>query len=325
MSTRIHPYAGTDIAIVIPTFNRPEKMTNILNSLISQTERCGRVVVVDGGESVKDIVNQFADRLPVEYHRCIPPGQIRQRNYGISLLGPESRLIASFDDDIVLEPNALKVMIDFLNHCEPDAAGVGFNMVNFPPHRFSFLKALFGMSSARQGQVLRSGFNVTIANPQKDFKSQWLCGGATIWKSEILKQHLNKEIDSRWAASEDLIFSYPIGKKYPLYVCADAKVRHEHVNDHKADNKYRYYGRTFTLWHLSFIEQHRELSRLRFFWMIIGQILGRLISGAVGRQRNQLYTALGLIDGMLDGIAALRNRTDLTALLIEDTCSHRQN
>ncbi len=325
MPSETQPYIGRDLAIIIPTFNRPEKMANILTSLAAQIEPCGRIIVVDGGGSVERVVERFTERLPVEYHRCTPPGQIRQRNYGIALLGSETRLIAYFDDDIVLEPDAIKVMIAFLNGCEPDTAGAGFNMVNFPPHRLSLLKALFGMSSRQQGRVLRSGFNVTIANVQEDLRAQWLCGGATVWKSEILRKFLNKEINSRWAASEDLVFSYPIGKKFPLYVCANARVRHEHVNDHKAVNKYKYYGRTFTLWQLSFIEQHPELSRLYFFWMITGQILGRLISGSFQHQKSQIYTAIGLMEGMLSGINALRKRSDLANLLTEDTSSNKRN
>ncbi len=324
MKNTSHPeiFTSHDLAIIIPTYNRPEKMNNILNSLAMQSQPCGRIIVVDGGRSVEGVISSFADRLPVDYHRCTPPGQIRQRNFGISLLDAETRLVAYFDDDIVLEPDAIEVMIEFLNNSDPDTAGAGFNMINLPVHRHSFLKALFGMSSPQQGRVLQSGFNVTIANAQTDFKSQWLCGGATVWKTEILTKFLNREINSRWAAAEDLIFSYPIGKKYPLYICAKARVRHEHIQDHKADNKYRYYGRTLTLWHLAFIEQHAELSRLYFFWMIIGQILGRLILGTIRMQKSKLYTALGQIEGMQAGVFALQNHTDLSTLLIEDTDSN---
>ncbi len=79
-------YTGHDVAYIIPTKDRPEKVKNVLESLASQTMSCGRLIVVDGGQSVKDIVMGFVDRLPVEYYECHPPGQIRQRNMALSLL-----------------------------------------------------------------------------------------------------------------------------------------------------------------------------------------------------------------------------------------------
>ena len=79
-------YAGNDIAFIIPTKDRPEKLKNLLNSIAGQDEMCGRIIVVDGGHSVKEVVMGFSDSLPIEYHECRPPGQIRQRNLGISKL-----------------------------------------------------------------------------------------------------------------------------------------------------------------------------------------------------------------------------------------------
>ena len=71
-------YSGKDLAILVPTKDRLEKIHNLLESIAKQTIPCGRIIVVDSGESVKDVVMHFSDRLPVEYYECYPPGQIRQ-------------------------------------------------------------------------------------------------------------------------------------------------------------------------------------------------------------------------------------------------------
>ena len=306
-----------DLAVIIPTKDRPQKMENILGSLRDQTVACGRIIVVDGGQSVEDVVMKFAAHLPVEYYDCHPPGQIRQRNLAISKLDNRTPLVAFLDDDIVLETDAIENVLKFWSNCDPKTAGVSFNIINNPPYRYSRVKALFGMSSSEQGRVLRSGYNVATTPVQKNLQTQWLSGGATVWKFDILDSHQHTDIISRWAICEDVIFSYPIGKKYPLYVCADAKVRHEHVYDHKAKMKYFYYGRTITLWRLYFEESHPELSRLFFLWMSLGQILTRFALGIFTFRMHHIQYALGQIDGAASGLSALAKGKQLLTLLNE--------
>jgi glycosyltransferase involved in cell wall biosynthesis len=273
---------------------------------------------VNGGKNVEDIVMGFSDRLHVEYYECHPPGQIRQRNMGISLLDNRTPLVGSLDDDIVLEPDALEAMVAFWNRCDPDTAGISFNVVNAPAYRYSWARALMGMSSVQQGRVLRSGYNVATSPADKDLRTQWLSGGATVWKQEILRRFSHEEIHSRWAICEDVIFSYPIGKIYPLYVCANAKVRHEHVYDHAVKRRYRYYGRTITLWRLFFVESHRELSRMFYLWMLLCQITARSILGIFSFRIRHIEYAIGQIEGVVIGLKALHRGESLSSLLNEE-------
>lgn len=308
-------YTGSDLALLIPTKDRPEKMKNLLESLAVQDVICGRIIVVASGQSIEGIVLSFCDRLPVEYYYCDTPGQIRQRNLAISKLDDRTPLVGSLDDDLVVEDGAISAMIDFWNRCEPETAGVAFNIVNVPVYRFSWLKAMIGMSSREQARVLRSGYNVAGSPVEHDIRAQWLCGGATVWRTDILLAHQHKEIASRWAICEDVLFSYPIGKKYPLYVCAKARVRHEHVYDHAVRMKYRYYGRTITLWRLYFVEAHQELSRLAYIWMISWQIIARLGAGVFLLRPSELQYALGQVEGLFAGLAAVSRGSNLLDLL----------
>ena len=84
-------YTGKDLAFIIPTKDRPEKVRNLLQSIAKQGIPCCRIILVDSGSSIKNIVDAFSERLPVEYYRCDPPGQIRQRNMGIALLDGSTR------------------------------------------------------------------------------------------------------------------------------------------------------------------------------------------------------------------------------------------
>ncbi|MGL1930782.1 MAG: glycosyltransferase family 2 protein [Desulfotalea sp.] len=324
MNIKRRIYHGEDLAILIPTKDRPEKMKNLLDSLVSQSEQCGRIVVVASGENIEDLVLSFSDKLPVEYFYSETGGQINQRNIAISKLDDKSPLVISFDDDIVLEQQALEEMVCFWNKCDIDTAGVSFNIVNNPPYKYSMFKAIFGMSSLQQGVVLPSGYNVTNAPVNEDIESQWLCGGATVWRQEILRKYNNKEVASRWAICEDVIYSYPIGKILPLYVCSSAKVRHEHVYDHTTKMKYRYYGRTVALWRLYFVESHAELSRTYFLWMMLGQIVFRSVSGVILLRLSAIQYAVGLAEGVIAGLLSILRGSNLLSLLNEDDGSKQK-
>ncbi len=312
MNEPSHIYTGKDVGFIIPTKDRPEKLKYLLNSLFQQTEHCGQVIIVDGGQSVRDVVASFSDRLPVEYYECSPPGQIRQRNMGITKLKDAIPLVGFIDDDLVLEVDALEKMIDFWNRVEENTAGVGFNIVNIPSHRHSKLWGFFLMSSPLYGRVLSSGYNSAIHNISKEIRTQWLGGGYTVWKREIITKFPQENLNTRWAIGEDLRFSYPIGKRYPLYICAAAKVRHEHIYD-QCDTKSidRYIARKTSLASFYFVELHPELSRAACLWMLTASTLVQLIYGCVTFKPRLVRFALGGAEAILIYLKSLLRLSNL--------------
>jgi GT2 family glycosyltransferase len=227
--------------------------------------------------------------------------------------------VACFDDDIVLEPGSINEMIKLWNRSEQNAAGVSFNIVNVPGEKYSKLKEVFGLSSAMPGRVLKSGTTTSNCNVTSDIRVQWLCGGATVWRKEILDSFLHKDVSSRWAIAEDLVFSYPIGKKYPLFVCSAARVRHEHVFDYNISTRRElFHGRVQTLWLLYFVISNRELSINIFYWTLFVRILGKFIKGIALRNSQDIWFAIGQIEGSIQGIKALlagRNIADVISEL----------
>lgn len=307
-------YESRHLACLVPTKDRPHKLRRLLESFCRQVP-CGRILIIDGGDSVRDLVLSYADRLPIEYHACRPPGQIRQRNLGIALLDERTPLAAFFDDDIVLEPEAVKEIIAFWNRCEAVTAGVGFNIVNGPKEPQSWLRRVFGVTAPQPGRVLRSGFPTSISHLSRDIRSEWLCGGATVWRSAILREFQHRDIAGKWAIGEDIIFSYPIGKRYPLYVCAPARVRHEHEADYTKTLPHRFHGRTQTMSVMYFVELNADLSRAAFLWMILGTVLGRVVVGTATFERRHLEFALGQVQAVSQGMWALARGRSLTTVI----------
>ncbi|MGA3207387.1 MAG: glycosyltransferase [Syntrophales bacterium] len=305
-------YTGRDLALVIPTKDRPEKIHTLLESTKRQSIRCGRIIVVDGGMSVKDIVLSFGDSLPVEYFACNPPGQIRQRNVGIAQLDNNTPLVGFLDDDVVLEKGALENMIAFWNRADVHTAGVGFNITNINSPSHSLLRTLMLLGTPVPGKILLSGVNMNYFNIPDDIRTQFLGGGYTIWKRSILDEFPQENLNTRWAWGEDVRYSYPIGKKYPLYVCASAKVHHEHVYDQAPpDFVHRYQGRKGALAIFYFVRSNPELSRLACLWMLTTSAIANFVYGIVTLNPSLLKFALGRAEGILICLKGMLGFTDI--------------
>ncbi len=288
------PFTGRDVAVLIPTKDRPGKLRALLESLAAQTKRPGRVLVVDGGGSVRELTEGFSDRLDAEYLSCLPPGQLRQRKMGLDRLDASTRLVCLLDDDMVLEPEALAHALAFLNGPGQDAAGVGLNLVNEPALAHSRLTGLLLLSGPEPGRVLPSGRNTSICNVTQDIRTEWLGGGYTIWRQGILLANPQEDIRTRWAIGEDLRFSYPLGKRHALHVCAAARARHEHVQDQAPPLQvHAYRARKEALALFYFASAHPELSRLASLWAILGGAALWALAGLRHRKPELLRAAQG--------------------------------
>ena len=310
-------YCGSDLAVVVATRNRPIQVRKLLSSLAAQSMRPGSVILVNYGGNTEPAIAEFKDRLSVTYIQSIVPGQIHQRNIGIKAVSSDYRLVAFFDDDLVVEFDALERMIEFWNITAGNTAGVGFNIINCPPFRFSPVLSFFGLSSLIPGKVLKSGYNVSIQHVNEDVQTEWLGGGFTVWRAEILRKFRQDELRTFWAIGEDLRFSYPIGKKFPLFICSQAKVRHEHEIDQASTVKKNFYkGYKSIASTLYFVQLHpHDFSIIACLGMLIGKCFARLSLACVCYDKDSFAKALGEAVGICQCTLALIQRTNIRTKL----------
>jgi glycosyltransferase involved in cell wall biosynthesis len=294
-------YSSSDLALVVPSKNRPIQVGKLLRSILGQSMMPGLIVLVDFGGASKKVCKSFLGQLKIIYINSPVPGQIYQRNLGLQFLNDSFKLIGFIDDDLVFEPKAIAEMINFWNNAPKTTGGVGFNVINSPPFKFSPLLYFFGMSSRFPGKVLKTGYNVSIQNISDNIQSEWLGGGFTVWSIQILKHYKQDSIKTRWAIGEDVRFSYQIGKRFPLFICSLAKVRHEHVNDQYARNMVHFYrGRQGIIAHRYFIEQHpQDFLVLFFFWMVWGKFILRIIKSLLNLSWPDLMRGVGEMTGLI--------------------------
>src|SRR3989344_7605860 len=175
----------SQVSFVIPTKDRPFEVRALLESIRRSSIKPGEIIFVFSGQDISPIFTEFPD-LPVRAARGTIPSQIKQRNQGLEMIAAASTYVACFDDDIVLEPDALEKMLAFVNGAEKDYAAVAFNIVNTNGFRFNVFKWLFCMAGSRAGQLMPSGYNTNLCNVPESMDVDWVFGGATFWRKEIV-------------------------------------------------------------------------------------------------------------------------------------------
>ena len=124
---------ASDTSIIIPVFNRPSELDELLESLVKQTEKRFEVIVVDDGsqEASDEVVAAYKDKLSVQYFYKENSGPGSARNYGCKKSTAD--FFVFFDSDCVIPPNYIESLKFEYNTIEafggPDKAHPSFTPI----------------------------------------------------------------------------------------------------------------------------------------------------------------------------------------------------
>ena len=110
-------------SVIVPVYNRPDEVDELLQSLTQQTFKDFEVVVVEDGSAVpcSQVVNKYASRLALKYFVKENSGPGQTRNYGAERSQGEFLII--LDSDCVLPPSFMQAIEDELQKAPADAWG----------------------------------------------------------------------------------------------------------------------------------------------------------------------------------------------------------
>lgn len=110
-------------SIIIPVYNRPDEVDELLNSLTQQTVHDFEVIVVEDGSSVtcEHVVKRYEQQLNIRYFNKPNSGPGQTRNYGAERSSGEYLLI--LDSDCILPPGYLAAIEEELKRQPADAFG----------------------------------------------------------------------------------------------------------------------------------------------------------------------------------------------------------
>lgn len=99
-----------NLSIIIPVYNRPDEMKELLDSLSNQTFTDFELVVVEDGSSVRseELCNSYRDRINISYYYKENEGPSIGRNYGLARA--KGNYFLFFDSDCILPPHYLETI-----------------------------------------------------------------------------------------------------------------------------------------------------------------------------------------------------------------------
>jgi glycosyltransferase involved in cell wall biosynthesis len=102
-------------SIIIPVFNRPDELAELLTCLSKQTYKHFEVVIVEDGSTTKadHVVQSFKNHLTIQYFYKPNSGQGFARNYGFERANGDYFVV--LDSDALIEPNYLQIVENQLN------------------------------------------------------------------------------------------------------------------------------------------------------------------------------------------------------------------
>ena len=91
-------------SLIIPVYNRPDEVDELLQSLTEQRFKDFEVIVVEDGSAVpcKDVVEKYTACLDIHYYNKTNSGPGQTRNYGVER--SQGTYVLILDSDCVLPP-----------------------------------------------------------------------------------------------------------------------------------------------------------------------------------------------------------------------------
>lgn len=157
-------------SIIIPIYNRPDEVEELLESLSLQTYSDFEVLLIEDGSSIKcDVIaEKFSEELNVRYYYKENSGRSETRNYGMEKAKGE--YFVFFDSDCVIPPFYFEKIKNTLskNYTDsyggPDKADISFTnlqkAINFSMTSFLTTGGIRGSKGAKLEKFVPRTFNM---------------------------------------------------------------------------------------------------------------------------------------------------------------------
>ena len=268
-----------DFAILIPTRNRPEKVMKLLGSISSSKAVPQQIVIVASGTDISREISPFQEQLPITYLFSKQGGQVNQKKLGLSNINPEIEWVAFLDDDVLVQSDTFESAFEYLDLSEmaqgEQIVGVGLGIT--PTSRAISARGLvrtmgyfFLLYKKEPGLVLSSGHATSYQECGGPVFTEWL-NGVSMWRRENSMKYCSIEINPKYAACEDLIFSYPESKLGKLIFLPQSRVTYQDFEITNFENIEVIESAAFN--RMFFVLSNSELSKWKCVWSQVGRCL----------------------------------------------------
>ena len=297
-------YCANQFAVICATKDKHDSVRALLSCLSIQSKKPGQIIIADGGHNLKPLVAEFYEKVDVECLYCPQAGQILQRNFALQHLHQHIKVVIYLDDDHSFDEGFISGFVEAWKNeskvGEKPLGGMNCSTYNLRSFKGGLIRRLFFLTTPQKGQVSCSGFATPVGPVDEAVEVEWLFGGATAWCRDILDRHPHPlSFPTIWATCEDVMFSYPLGKKYRLLVTEKASTFHFENYNEMSYRQAKFYGLSAAIMRYHFVRQNDDLLPLAYFWMTLAVVLGNFGKSLFGSRRH-----LGLFVGGLRGLCA---------------------
>ncbi len=122
-NNRVEKSIDLHFSIIVPVYNRPDEVEELLASMTKQTRQGFEVVIVEDGsvEKCEHIVNKYSSQLNLKYYFKENSGPGPSRNYGFERASGNYCIF--LDSDCILPPQWFEVITSRLSESYTDAFG----------------------------------------------------------------------------------------------------------------------------------------------------------------------------------------------------------
>lgn len=255
-----------NFTLIICTYNRPEALANLLQSVEGQSRYPAQIIIVDGSEGIetKSLLeeNEFKN---LEYYKVDKHwrGLTKQRNFGIAKVRQEVAVVCFLDDDIILKPDYFERLIGTYS-THSDAIGVGGYIANevkwsrkpkpaFDEYNYdgwtrklgsrNVLRKRLGLLSKESPGIMpefSNGLSIGFLPPTGEtYSVEFFMGGVASYRKELLQNLKFSTFFKGYGLYEDLDFCLRASKIGNLYLNTGAQLYHHHEPGGRP-NKFNY-------------------------------------------------------------------------------------
>lgn len=304
------------LTVAIPTYNRPDTVAHLLESIAQQTHLPCEILVIDSspGNETERIVREV-QLSPIAVHYLHhEKGLTRQRNRAIAEAVGD--ILLFLDDDVVLEPDCLKhLMVAFEK--APDLVGVGAYIVNEfgkPVERFWPIRKSVALLPGEyvSGKALPYGVVLPLSTLQPFsglYDADWLPGCATAWRTSVFSRQAYSTFFHDYGLAEDKHFSIRAAHLGRLAICGDARIRHLKASGGRGNRfELGYYHVRNHIYILdTCFPEHVWWRRYQQLWYWLIESLLKIVGGTLaGSGLQKIPIGLGMLWGILSHLLPIR-------------------
>lgn len=211
-------------SVIVPVYNRPDEVDELLDSLTRQTLTDFEVIIVEDGSAIpcKDVCGKYAGKLDIHYYAKTNSGPGQSRNYGAERASGVFLLI--LDSDVVL-PEGYMAAVDASLHNADGATADAFGGPDAA--HSSFTPTQKAISYSMTSFFTTGGIRGGKKKLDKFFPRSFNMG---------IRRDVYKELGgfSKMRFGEDIDFSYRIVEAgYRTQLFPDAWVWHKRRTDYR--------------------------------------------------------------------------------------------